>query len=293
MRSTSPLSISAFALALACGPVGHAAEPTGAQIYKEMCARCHGAKGEGTKKYAHPLIGDWSIARLAAVIDRTMPEDDPDKLDAAGSKRVAEFIYDAFYSPVAQAKLNPPRVELARLTVKQYRNAIADVIGSFRPPARIDDKHGLRGEYFNARNFQNRAKLVDRVDEEVNFDFGKSGPESKDGKAKFDPHQFCIRWEGSVIAPETGHYEFVVQTEHATRLWVNDAKKPLIDRWVKSGNGHRVPRIDLPPGRPGLHRSGWSSPRPSRVWTTRRRARNRPPKPAFISLMWKRPHRCR
>src|SRR6478752_6997625 len=137
MRSTSPLSISAFALALACAPVGHAAEPTGAQIYKEMCARCHGAKGEGTKKYAHPLTGDWSVARLASVIDRTMPEDDPDKLDAAGSKRVAEFIYDAFYSPVAQAKLSPPRVELARLTVKQYRNAIADLIGSFRQPARI------------------------------------------------------------------------------------------------------------------------------------------------------------
>ena len=49
-------------------------------------------------------------------------------------------------------------------------------------------------------------------------------------------HRFAIRWEGSVLAPETGDYEFIVRTEHSARLWVNDLKKPLIDRWVKSGN---------------------------------------------------------
>ena len=69
--------------------VAGAEDRTGEQIYKEMCARCHGAKGEGTKKYEHPLTGDKSVAQLAGVIDRTMPEDDPDKLDAEGSKRVA------------------------------------------------------------------------------------------------------------------------------------------------------------------------------------------------------------
>jgi hypothetical protein len=285
MRLSVPLLLCALAQPLS------AAEPTGAQIYKEMCARCHGAKGEGTKKYAHPLTGDWSIARLAAVIDRTMPEDDPDKLDAAGSKRVAEFIYDAFYSPVAQAKLNPPRIELARLTVKQYRNAIADLIGSFRPSARIDAKHGLRGEYFNSRNFQNRARLVDRVDEDVNFDFGKSGPEVKDAKAQFDSHQFCIRWEGSVIAPETGLYEFVIKTDHATRLWVNDAKKPLIDRWVKSGMDTEYREsIFLLAGRPYTLRLEFSKAKQG-VDDSKKGVKP-PAKPAFITLMWKRPHRA-
>src|SRR6478736_7953026 len=115
-----PLKLTILGCLLALAAPVRAAEPTGEQIYREMCVRCHGAKGEGTKKYAHPLTGDWSIARLTSVIDRTMPEDDPDKLDAAGSKRVAEYMYDAFYSPVAQARLNPPRIELARLTVKQY-----------------------------------------------------------------------------------------------------------------------------------------------------------------------------
>ena len=31
-------------------------------------------------------------------------------------------------------------------------------------------------------------------------------------------------------------YDFIVRTEHSTRLWVNDMKKPLIDRAVKSGS---------------------------------------------------------
>ena len=141
---------------LALAASARAEEKSGEQIYKEMCARCHGAKGEGTKKYEQPLTGDKSVARLAKVIDRTMPEDDPDKLDAAQSKKVAEYIHDAFYSPVAQAKLNPPRVELARLTVRQYRNAVADLIGSFRAGAEA------RRQARASRRVLQRAQLPER-----------------------------------------------------------------------------------------------------------------------------------
>src|SRR5207237_1277166 len=84
---------------------------------------------------------------------------------------------------------------------------------------------------FNSRDFRGKARLIDRTDPGVNFDFGTAGPElAEDAKEKFDPHQFSIRWDGSVLAPETGSYEFVVRTEHAVRLWVNDHKKPPDDR---------------------------------------------------------------
>src|SRR5438045_698099 len=72
---------------------------------------------------------------------------------------------------------------------------------------------------------------VDRTDPGGAFDVGTAGPGEK-----FAPQQFSVRWEGSVLAPETGVYEFVVKCDHAVRLWVNDTKKPLIDAWVKSGN---------------------------------------------------------
>ena len=39
-----------------------------------------------------------------------------------------------------------------------------------------------------------------------------------------------------MLAPETGEYEFLVKTENATRLLVNDKVRPLIDALVKSGD---------------------------------------------------------
>jgi hypothetical protein len=280
------IALAAFA------PGAWAAETrTGEQIYKAMCARCHGAKGEGTTKYELPLTGDKSLAQLAGVIDRTMPEGEPEKLDAEGSKRVAQFMYDAFYSPDAQAKLNPPRIELSRLTVKQYRNSVADLIGSFRGSPKIEEKQGLRGEYFNSRNFRNRGQ-IDRIDATVNFDFGKEAPKADpEPKDKFDPNQFSIRWEGSVWAEETGLYEFVVRTDHALRLWVNDPRKAVIDAWVKSGDGTEFKAsVYLLAGRAYPIRLEFSKAKQG-VDDTKKNP-NPPVKPAFVSLNWKRPNRA-
>ncbi|MCI0700126.1 MAG: DUF1592 domain-containing protein [Planctomycetia bacterium] len=265
-------------------------QKTGEQIYKQMCARCHGAKGEGAKNYPQPLIGDKSVAQLAGLIDRTMPEGEPEKLDAQESKKVAAYLYDSFYSPLAQAKLNPPRIELSRLTIKQYRNSIADLVGSFRTSPKLDDKEGLRGEYFNSRNFRGKTRVLERLDSEVNFDFGKRGP-NPDKPESFDPAQFCIRWEGSVWASETGVYEFIVRTDHATRLWVNDNRKALLDKWVKSGDetvyrasifllgGRAYPiRLEFSKAKQGVDDS--------------KKNPNPPVKPAFVGLWWKRPNRA-
>jgi hypothetical protein len=74
-------------------------------------------------------------------------------------------------------------------------------------------------------------KKFERTDPQVQFDFGEGSPDGK-----FEPNKFSIYWEGSVFAPDTGDYEFIVRTEHATRLFVNDTTNPLIDAWVKSGD---------------------------------------------------------
>jgi hypothetical protein len=264
---------------------------TGEQLYKQACARCHGAKGQGTKKYEMPLTGDKSLAQLTAVVKRTMPEGEPDSLTLDEAKRVTAFIYDAFYSPTAQAKINPPRVELSRLTVKQYRNTVADLVGSFRFAPKPDDRQGLRGEYFNARGFRNKAP-IDRLDPEVNFDFGKQPPKADpEPKEKFDAHQFTIRWEGSVWAPDTGVYEFVVKTDHALRLWVNDNRKAVIDGWVKSGSDTEYrANIFLLAGRAYPVRLEFSKAKQG-VDDSKKNP-NPPVKPAFIALNWKRPNRA-
>jgi hypothetical protein len=198
---------------------------------------------------------------------------------------VAAYIYEAFYSKTAQARNRPARIELSRLTVRQYHNTVADLIGSFRGPTVWDGPKGLHGEYFKSQRFRNKDdRIIDRVDPTVQFDFGVNLPDPTKGIG----HRFAVRWEGSILAPETGDYEFVVRTEHSTRLWVNDLKKTLLDRWVKSGNdteyresihllGGRVYpiRLEFSKGKQGS-KDGKKDPDP-------------PPTKATIALLWKPP----
>src|SRR5688500_2854168 len=111
-----------------------AAEPlsTGRQIYRQQCVECHGEKGEGVKgKYDDALYGDWSLEKLSRYIDKNMPEDAPEKCVGTNAAAVARYIFDAFYSTEARARNNPARVELVRLTNRQYVNTVADLLKRF------------------------------------------------------------------------------------------------------------------------------------------------------------------
>lgn len=378
MLTRRPILLVVCVLAFAAS----AEERTGEAVYKQDCLKCHGAAGEGSKK-AQPLTGEKSPAQLANVIARIMPEDDPGRLKDNENKKVAAYIYETFYSPDAQARLNPPHVELSRLTVGQYRNAVADLIGSFGKAAKADERHGLHGEYLDGRGFDGarfggRKALLDRIDTEVKFDWGTSAPdgtpappppppappkakdakpeqkdakpEQKDAKPiapapapevkkdadakkdekpeakkdtapepkkeapddkkkdasgsvpaaqnepkpepkKFNPKQFCVSWEGSIFAPETGTYEFIVRSEHGVQLWVNDLnnRRPLIDAAVRSGADQplRAPilllggrtyslRLEFCKGKE-LDKKKMDDPRTVS-------------KKASVALLWKRPH---
>src|SRR5205807_8743544 len=138
------------------------------------------ANGEGTQKhFPHPLAGDKTAEQLNAYIAKSMPEDDPGALSGDDAKAVAGYVYETFYSQTARVRNAPARIELSRLTVRQYRNAVADLIETFHTPGRWGDERGLHGEYFNARGFRNDKRLVDRVDPQVKFDFGMTGPDAK------------------------------------------------------------------------------------------------------------------
>jgi len=284
-----PLTWTAFlGLTLVLSPGASAAEQrSGEKIYRQQCAQCHGAAGEGTdENYPRPLIGDRSVTQLARLIAKTMPKDAPKKCTAEDAQKVAAYIHDAFYSKIAQARHKPARIELSRLTVRQYRQAAADLIETFRTPARWDKQRGLRGEYFKSRQYRNNDRIMERTDPTVHFDFGTDGPDPK----KFDANQFSIRWTGSVLAPDTGTYEFIVRTEHAMRLWINDTKRPLIDALVKSGKdteyrasmfllGGRVYplRLEFSKAKQGVDDSKNKKGKPPAI-------------KASISLEWKVPH---
>jgi hypothetical protein len=163
-----------------------------------------------------------------------MPKGDPDSLGAEDSAAVAAFIYDAFYSPTAQFRNQPARVELSRLTGRQYRHALADVIVSFTGAGDWNDERGLKGEYFTSRHPRGDSRRIERIDPVVDFHFGDKTP---DPEMIPSAEEFSAEWEGAVIAPDDGDYEFLVETENGMRLWVNDPETPLIDAEVKSGDG--------------------------------------------------------
>ncbi len=217
---TAPLLLAASPPARAFADDG----PTGQQIYRQKCASCHGASGEGVKgHYNKPLAGDKSAAQLARFVAESMPRDDVGSCKGADADKVAAYIYDAFYSKSA-------RIALSRLTVRQHQNAIADLAASFRDPGYWDDKRGLQGEYFDSRQMNRGQRVIDRTDTEIRYDFKDGSPDPK-----IKPEEFAIRWQGSVLAPESGDYEFVVHSQNGVRLWVNDQNKPLIDGAVRSG----------------------------------------------------------
>ena len=288
IRTTSPISL-VWTAAVAClwmsaSPLAAEDHP-GLAIYREHCGRCHGDAGAGTPDVPDPLVGDRSVNQLAAYIDETMPEDDPSKVTGDAARQVAEYIHAAFYSAVARDRNRPARVELSRLTVRQYQNTVADLIASFRNRGPgIDSLRGLRAEYFHTRDFNRQTGLVyEQIDPQVDFDFGLEGPDPE----RFQPNRFAIRWTGSIVPPETGVYEFVIRTGHSAKLALNTAwyEPPLIDAYVKSGNdteyranilllgGRSYPlRLEFSKAKQGVDK------------------KDEPPTHASMQLLWRPPH---
>jgi hypothetical protein len=194
---------------------------------------------------------------------------------------IAAYMHGDFYSPVAQERNRPARLALTRLTVKQLRNAIADLMAG-SPQERAPSGTGLTGSYFRGRD--GASKAFDRIDKRVDFDFGDKAPSDD----KFDAHNFTITWQGSLIAPDSGDYEFVVRTDQATRLWFNGEQKPLIDAWVKSGSDTEFKgSVRLLAGRAYPLRLDFS--KATQGVNDDAKKKNIPPGKAFIRLLWSPP----
>lgn len=286
LRATSLARAAAWAWISAWSGSAPAAEHPGLAIYREHCQRCHGADGAGTAAFPDPLIGDRSLNQLAALVDETMPEDDPAQVTGEAARQVAAYIHETFYSPVARDRHRPARVALARLTVRQHRQALADLVGSFRdPPPAVDAARGLAGDYFKTRSFNREKGLVlERTDPTITFDFGTAGP----APGMIDPKRYSIRWTGALVPPETGLHEFVIRTEQAARLTLNGGPRgpALIDATVKSGSDtEQRATIFLLGGR--------AYPLTLEFWKSLQGVDNddaEKAEPTSIRLLWKPPH---
>jgi cytochrome c553 len=240
MRSLSfPLILAVLTLLASCGekPSAESAK-SGVEIYANHCTSCHGDKGRGVdEEYDEPLWGSKSVESLARYIHKSMPEDKEDTVEDEDAAAVAHYIFDAFYSPAAQARIRPPRVELLRLTNNQYRQSVADLLGSFRPPPPVSAERGLKGRYFNSEKMNKEKKgILERIDPVIDFDYGTGVPAEK-----MNQRGFSIRWSGSLLVPNSGTYEFRVRTRNGALLHLNsftgdDDRDAFIDAYVSTGN---------------------------------------------------------
>jgi len=247
--------------ALACLLMSWAASATpevqrGQVIYQKLCVECHGKQGEGNEKeFVDPLYGNKSVEALARRIHKTMPEDEEGLCVDEDAAAVAAYIHQAFYAPEAQARLNPPVRDLVRLTVPQFQNSVADVVGRFLggPFNRLPGEEGvnlqIRGLHkeSEAKNkFAQDAKRhqFDKKITSLVFDLRK----------QIDEEPLTLKSDlqanlgGSLLAEETGNYEFLVRTANGFRLWVNedDTNRPAgLDGWVTSSKEIREEKINV------------------------------------------------
>jgi cytochrome c553 len=246
-----PLLPRAAVLGLALAGMAASAEtsPLGQEIYARHCADCHGADGEGSQEHRiDPLHGERSLESLSRYIDRMMPEEEPELVKGDDARAVAAYIMDAFYGPEARQKhLPPPEIAFARLTNRQFRESVADLIGSFGEASPPAEGRGLHGRYYESEGMNKKKRLgFEREDQALDFEFGEGSPGDD-----ISAEQFSIAWAGSLFAHATGWHEFRLSTPNGARLYLNgdtlegDSNRrddsaarrqtALIDAWVSSG----------------------------------------------------------
>lgn len=239
-----------------------AASPEPQAIYLERCAVCHGAEGQGTADgYDRPLGGNRSLEELTELIDQTMPQGEPERCTGDDARLLAGYLYEQYYATKGSAE---PSSRLARLTVTEHRNAVADLLARFGKhsettqhlwgPGDVRGESasdrappGLEGRYFQSAGMSKANKQIfQRIDHQLEFDFGEASP----GEG-ITADQFAIIWDAGLFTDATGYHQFRLTTENGARVYLNldphgslhklrddsgaAGQPPLIDAWVGSG----------------------------------------------------------
>ncbi|MHC4252072.1 MAG: PA14 domain-containing protein [Planctomycetota bacterium] len=77
----------------------------------------------------------------------------------------------------------------------------------------LRDQPGLLGTYYRGIGFE--KAILRRIDPRVSFRWEGNPP-----GPGVPQDNFCVRWEGSIVPPETGTYTFYLSSDDKSRLWI-------------------------------------------------------------------------
>ena len=242
----------------------------GQTIFKQLCADCHGANGEGVSgAYDAPLSGDLAQKELTDIIAKTMPEGAPEQCDGADAAAVAQYIFSSFYA--SSGSDIQPRTSLSRLTGEQLRQSLADLYGHFQSNPWTQNDRGVAASYYEGKNRSKDKLRSERTDAVIDFNFGKEAP--VDGVSA---EEFCIQWTGSLKVDHSGRYEIILRSTLSCMLDFGADGRTLVNNHVQSEGKDEFRRT--------LHLTGGRAYPFSLNLIQRKRKTEQPP--AIVSLSW-------
>lgn len=102
---------------------------------------------------------------------------------------------------------------------------------------------GLQLDYFSGMAFEKPASTT--VDGPVDHDWPPA-PLGSVPPGLAGLHQFSARWQGALVAPETGEYEIGLEGDDGFRLWLDD--KLVVDDWKNGAPRFQSTRVKLTAG---------------------------------------------
>jgi alpha-D-xyloside xylohydrolase len=165
----------------------------------------------------------WNVTSNHGTMMRALPMDFPGDRNALNNGVEYMFGPGLLVAPVT--------------TPLYYQKSPREIV----PPAVLrgpDDRAGLVASYFQGMKFDT-LRRVGR-DSCISFDWS-SGAEGV-GRTRFS-----VRWEGKILAPETGGYEFEIVSDDGVNLWVDG--RQLMDEMYPGGLQTNIGEIELQSGR--------------------------------------------
>ncbi|HYE83331.1 MAG TPA: PA14 domain-containing protein [Clostridia bacterium] len=104
----------------------------------------------------------------------------------------------------------------------------------------VGNGNGLKGEYYD--NIIFKKLIFERVDQQIDFDWGKGTPDPKIKKNT----TFSVKWTGKLLPQYTGKYTIYLYSDDGAKLWING--KELIDYWKPHSSKEGTAVVDLVAG---------------------------------------------